>query len=115
MINSENCQATNRRRNSRIPVKPLVYLTKTTDTTGFLLNLSESGMAIQGMEILQQGWRIEFQFPLPKTKIEITGAADVMWCDSTGRAGLKFSSLCEFDRFHLNRWITDTQPALYST
>ncbi len=100
---------TNRRWGSRIDVEPLVYLTKTTDTPGFLLNLSENGMAVQGMEILQQGWRIEFQFLLPKTKIEISGAADVIWCDCTGRAGLKFASLCEFDRFQLRRWITETQ------
>jgi len=103
------CYTTIRRRGSRIEVKPLVYLTKTTDTPGFLLNLSESGMAIQAMEILQQGWRIEFEFPLPKTKVEISGAADVIWCDSTGRAGLKFATLCEFDRYHLRRWITETQ------
>ena len=99
----------NRRKNLRIPVKPLVYLTKTTDTPGFLLNLSEHGMAIQAMEVLQQGWRVDFQFALPKTKVEISGAADVVWCDSTGRAGLAFASLCEFDRFHLRRWITETQ------
>jgi hypothetical protein len=78
-------QTTNRRRDLRIPVTPLVYLTKTTDTPGFLLNLSKDGMAIQAMEILQQGWRIEFQFSLPKTKVEISGSADVMWSDSTGR------------------------------
>jgi hypothetical protein len=93
----------------RIEVKPLVYLTKTMDAPGFILNLSEDGMAIQAMEVLQQGWRIEFQFPLPKAKFEISGSADVIWCDSTGRAGLKFAGLCEFDRFHLHRWVTETQ------
>ena len=103
------CSKTNRRWGSRIDVEPLVYLTKTTDTPGFLLNLSDNGMAVQGMEILQQGWRIEFRFPLPKTKIEISGAADVIWCDSSGRAGLKFAGLCEFDRVQLHRWITETQ------
>ncbi len=108
-IRSGSCSTTNRRRGSRIEVKPLVYLTKTADTPGFLLNLSEDGMAIQAMEIFQQGRRIEFQFPLPKTKVEISGAADVMWCDSVGRAGLKVASIGEFDRFHLNRWITETQ------
>jgi c-di-GMP-binding flagellar brake protein YcgR len=102
-------QTTNRRRDLRTPVKPLVYLTKTTDNPGFLLNLSEKGMAIQAMDILQQGWRIEFQFSLPKTKVEISGSADVVWCDPTGRAGLKFASLSEFDRSHLHRWITETQ------
>jgi hypothetical protein len=79
------------------------------DAPGFILNLSEDGMAIQAMEVLQQGWRIEFQFPLPKAKFEISGSADVIWCDSTGRAGLKFAGLCEFDRFHLHRWVTETQ------
>ena len=104
-----SCRIANRRKNLRVPVKPLVYLTKTTDTPGFLLNLSENGMAIQGMEVMQQGWRVDFQFALPKTKVEISGAADVVWCDTTGRAGLEFASLCEFDRFHLRRWITETQ------
>ena len=103
------CCTTNRRRNSRIQVKPLVYLTKTADTLGFILNLSKDGMAIQAMEILQQGWRIEFQFPLPKMKAEISGTADVMWGDSAGRAGLKFINLCAVDRFHLHRWLSETQ------
>ena len=102
-------QTTNRRRGLRTPVKSLVYLTKTKDTPGFLLNLSKDGMAIQAMEILLQGWRIEFQFSLPKTKVEISGSADIVWCDSTGRAGLKLASLGEFDRFHLHRWVTETQ------
>ena len=103
------CHTIYRRQGARIEVKPLVYLTKAADTPGFILNLSEDGMAIQAMEILQQGWRIEFQFPLPKTKVEISGAADVIWCDSTGRAGLRFAGLCEIDRFHLRRWITESQ------
>ena len=103
------CCTTNRRQGSRIDVEPLVYLTKTTDTLGFLLNLSKDGMAIQAMEILPQGRRMVFQFPLPKSKVEISGAADVVWCDPTGRAGLKFASLSEFDRSHLHRWITETQ------
>jgi len=109
------CQTTNRRHSLRIPVKPLVYLTKETDTLGFILNLSEDGMAIQALEVLRQGRRMGFRFPLPKTKIEISGTADVIWGDSTGRAGLKFASLGEFDRFRLHRWIAETQPTLYST
>jgi hypothetical protein len=106
---------TNRRRDLRIHVKPLVYLTKPTYTPGFILNLSEGGMAVQAMEVLQQGRRMEFRFPLPKTQVEISGLADVMWSDSTGRAGLKFNSLCKVDRFRLHRWIAETQPILYST
>ena len=100
---------TNRRRSLRVPVRPLVYLTKPADPLGFILNLSQDGMAIQAMQVLQQGSRVEFQFPLPEANLEISGAAEVMWGDSAGRAGLKFASLCEFDRFHLRRWITETQ------
>jgi hypothetical protein len=103
------CHTTNRRRSSRVEVAPLVYLAETTDTQGFMLNLSAEGMAMQATEILQQGWRIEFQFPLPKAKVEISGSADVIWCDSTGRAGLKFANLCDYDRFLLHRWITESQ------
>jgi hypothetical protein len=103
------CQKTNRRRGSRIEVKPLVFLAKTMDIPGFVLNLSEEGMAIQAMDILQQGWRIEFQFRLPKTKVEISGSADIVWCDSTRRAGLQFANLCDYDRFHLHRWVIASQ------
>jgi hypothetical protein len=103
------CYATNRRRNSRIDIEPLVYLTKTADTPGFILNLSEGGMAIQAMEILQQGKRIEFRFLLPKATGEISGAADIIWCDCAGRAGLKFSGLDEFHCVQLRRWLTETQ------
>jgi hypothetical protein len=42
---------TNRRQGSRIEVEPLVYLTTTTYTPSFVLNLSKDGMAIQAMEV----------------------------------------------------------------
>lgn len=100
---------TNRRRGSRIEVEPLIYLTTTTYTPSFILNLSKDGMAVQAMEIWQQGRRVNFRFPLPKTELEISGTADVMWSDSAGRAGLKFSSLGQFDRFRLRRWMTEAE------
>jgi hypothetical protein len=103
------CYTTNRRRASRIDVEPLIYLTKGTNAPGFILNLSEDGIAIQAMEVLRQGERIQFQFLLPKAQAEISGIADIVWCDSTGRAGLKFSSLGAFDRSQLHRWVTGVQ------
>lgn len=100
---------TNRRQSSRIDVEPLVYLTTKTYTPSFILNLSRDGMAIQAMEVWQHGRRVKFRFPLPKTGLEISGTADVMWSDSTGRAGLRFSSLGQFDRFRLRRWMTEAE------
>ena len=72
-------------RRPRIEVNEVVYVTGPREPA-FILNLSEDGMAIQAMEILQPGQLLPFAFPLPDTKGEVRGAARIVWSDRSGQA-----------------------------
>lgn len=92
-------------RGVRVEVTPLVYVNFPADSV-FLLNLSERGMAVQAMEVLQPGRTCDFSFPLPEAdECEVAGNAKVVWADRSGRAGLEFTSISAFDRFKLQQWI----------
>jgi hypothetical protein len=100
--------AERRKRDARLEVDGLVYVKTPHDST-FVLNLSESGMAIQAMEVLEPGCAVPFSLPLPKTDSEVKGMARVAWTDRSGRAGLEFTHLDETYRFRLKQWVIKNQ------
>ena len=53
------------------------------------MNLSEGGMAIQTMLSLKLGQTLKFALPLDGIEAGVRGMAEVMWCDNSGRAGLR--------------------------
>jgi Tfp pilus assembly protein PilZ len=71
----------------------------------FILNLSEGGMAVQAMEVLPTGEALRLSFPLPDEGAELRGVARVVWSDRSGRAGLQFVDISEYDRFQLREWL----------
>jgi PilZ domain len=77
----------------------------------FILNLSERGMAIQAMEILEPGRTLHFAFPLPESGSRVEGVAKIVWADRSGRAGLEFTEIPEFDRFLLRQWVVRNRDA----
>jgi hypothetical protein len=85
-------------------VKPLVYVDWPSEPA-FLLNLSERGMAVQVTDVLRPGQSLPFAFPLPDTGAQVTGMARIVWTDRSGRAGLEFVDLPEYDRFRLRQWV----------
>jgi hypothetical protein len=95
-------------RGLRVEVKPVVYV-NWTEEPAFLLNLSESGMAVQAMEILHPGRSLPFTFSLPDTSNEVRGVARIVWVDRSGRAGLQFLDIPEYDLFRLRQWIGQNQ------
>jgi hypothetical protein len=95
-------------RGLRVEVKPVVYVSWT-EEQAFLLNVSESGMAVQAMEILHPGRSLSFAFSLPDTSNEVRGMARIVWVDRSGRAGLQFLDVPEYDRFRLRQWIVQNQ------
>lgn len=92
-------------RGVRVPVDPLVYV-NFPDESAFLLNLSERGMALQCMDVLEPGRPYSFSFPLPEIGAELRGLARIVWSDRSGRAGMEFVRLSEFDRLALTTWIS---------
>jgi len=75
----------------------------------FLLNLGPGGVAIQAMEILEPGCLFSLAFSLPDSDSEVLGLGKVVWSDRSGRAGLKFVGISDFDRTRLKRWLATQQ------
>lgn len=92
-------------RGVRVPVDPLVYV-NFPEESAFLLNLSERGMALQCMDVLEPGRPYPFSFPLPETDAELRGEARIVWSDHSGRAGMEFVRLSEYDRLALTMWLS---------
>ena len=77
---------------------------------GLVLNMGEGGMAIQTMVPLKVGQTLKFGVPLGKSKAEapgaeLTGTAEVAWCDRSGRAGLHFTDVSETEQLQLKSWL----------
>ena len=84
--------------------------------TAVVINISEGGLAVQCMDVLQPGDSFAVAFPLvdkrpsqPIPPSPVQGSAQVVWSHDSGRAGLKFVELSEFDRFRLRQWIREQQ------
>jgi hypothetical protein len=97
-------------RGARVDVKGLVYVSMLGESA-FMLNLSERGMAVQAMEVLQPGCSLPVVFAIPETECEVQGLARIVWSDRSGRAGLEFTTVCELDQFRLRQWVSkNTDP-----
>ncbi len=84
----------------RIEMSRLLYA-RISGGHGMVLNMGEGGMAIQTMVPLKVGQTLEFGLPLAEAGGEMTGTAEVAWCDSSGRAGLHFLDVSEGEQLQL--------------
>jgi hypothetical protein len=100
-------------RGERFAVAPLVYVNFPNESA-FILNLSDKGMAIQTMDILEPGRRYQFSFPLPDSDSEVQGDARIAWSDRSGRAGLEFVDLPPVDRLKLSQWTARMRDSKYA-
>lgn len=73
-------------------------------TGGFILDLSEEGMAMQSNVLLDPQRRVHLQMNLAESDCVQT-TAYVAWADALGRAGVRFSELPEEARVRLNHWL----------
>jgi hypothetical protein len=73
-------------------------------TGGFILDLSEEGMAMQTVAPVEAHRRVQLGMNLLAADyLETTGY--VAWADALGRAGVRFSELPEEARLRLDRWL----------
>ncbi len=73
-------------------------------TGGFILDLSEEGMAMQSDVLLDPHRRVQLQMNLGESDVVQT-TAYVAWADALGRAGVRFSELPAEARERLNHWL----------
>lgn|SRR5512142_2998455 len=85
------------RHSVRLEVDRLVYV-ELPDERAFMLNVSDRGMAIQAMNILQPGSNFDFSILVPEVKDRMRASGRIVWSDRSGRAGVQFT-----DTFDLSR------------
>ena len=73
-------------------------------TGGFILDLSEEGMAMQTAAPVEAHRRVQLRMNLPGADYLKT-TAYVAWADALGRAGVRFSELPEEARLRLDQWL----------
>jgi CheY-like chemotaxis protein len=103
-----NFMVRERRRYFRHPVKMLVKIVlehKSMNATS--TNLSESGIAVMLHEALPKGAVPRLQFTLPETNTHFDVAAEVVWADLKGRAGLRFHNFPNASQEHLEQWLDE--------
>lgn len=99
-------------RHYRHPLWTVAYVRIDHANGGIIRNLSDSGMAIQAVGRLhpEQVVHLRFELIRPRAKFEIVG--QVIWADSKGQAGLRFTDIAPRTRRLLKDWmLTDLLAA----
>jgi putative methionine-R-sulfoxide reductase with GAF domain len=82
---------------------------------GLMVDIGESGLAVQALARIKQGATTALLFELPDTATRIEATGTVAWVDGeTGRAGIHFESLAEASAASLKEWLgisAGAQPA----
>jgi CheY-like chemotaxis protein len=75
-----------------------------------ILDLSQSGMCIQTLEVLPLGATLQIDFQLPNAKelIHVTGT--VMWTRASGRTGISFTHVVPDEQKQLIDWLDSKMP-----
>jgi hypothetical protein len=75
-----------------------------------ILDLSQTGLCVQTVEILPQGATLEIEFQLPENRglIHVTGS--VMWTRASGRTGVKFVQVPAAEQKTLTLWLDSLLP-----
>ncbi len=75
-----------------------------------IMDLSQTGLCIQTLEILPLNATVELEFQLPESKEIIHLAGSVMWTRASGRTGIKFSRIAATDQKNLTAWLDSLLP-----
>ena len=96
-----------RRRNVRLPVhaKAAMEYVDVENGEATLVDLSESGTAIQSERKVPPSCKVYFKFELPEQASVVRLSAEVVWQDSAGRVGLRFVDLPQRSRRLLREWL----------
>jgi TonB family protein len=95
-----------RRQCARHQVKSLAYLDIGADNGGIVLNISESGLAVQAVSILPPEPVVDLRIQLPRSAKRLETKAKVAWTSGTKKeAGFEFIDLPEDVRFEIKEWL----------
>ncbi len=103
----------NPRHCARQRIETLVYADLGPDNGGFPINVSENGMAFQGIRPLEKDLVVPIKFKLPGIDNSVNAMAQVVWLNDSGKGGgLRFIDLSDDCRRVINNWLfLKAQPA----
>lgn len=99
--------ASDRRAHPRQPIRSLAYVHLGESNGGIVLNISESGIAVQAAEALdaaESPLALRIEIPRSRKRLEVTG--EIMWVgESRKEAGLRFVDLQEDALKRIHAWM----------
>lgn len=104
---------TESRARARFKVHSLAYVEFGDGNAGLILNISETGMAVQAVQMLTSNYLPRMQFRLPKTETLVEVSGKVIWqIRSKKEAGIAFASLSDEARNAIKGWIAAEESRL---
>jgi hypothetical protein len=96
----------NARRYPRQRIETLVYAGLGSDNGGFPINISEDGMAFQGVQPLEKNQTVHITFKLPGISESMAATAEIVWLNESQKGGgLQFIELREDSRRQIKTWL----------
>jgi hypothetical protein len=96
-----------RRRFPRQRVETLTYVGLGLENGGFPINVSEGGMAFQGIQPLEKDQLIHINFKLPGLSNSLESFAQIAWLNDHGKGGgLRFIDMPEDTQLLINEWLS---------
>lgn len=89
----------------RYRVPSLVYIKLDQGNGGIVRDMSAEGIGIQAVGHLRAGQSVLTRFDLLNPRTRIEAAAEVVWANESGQAGLRFGELSPRLRRSMNDWI----------
>lgn len=94
------------RAHPRVKVHSLAYIELGQENAGLILNISETGMAIQAVQNLSANYLPRMHFRLPHTEALIQTSGKVVWqIKSKKELGIEFDAISEQTRDVIRKWI----------
>lgn len=95
------------RRSPRQRIETLMYVDLGPENGGFPINVSEGGMAFQGIQPLEKDQLVHINFKLPGITNSVESAAQIAWLNDLGKGGgLRFIDLPDCTRRQINEWLS---------
>lgn len=89
----------------RYRVPSLVYVKLDQGNGGIVRDISAEGLGIQAVGHLRAGQSVLTRFDLLNPRTRIEAAAEVVWANESGQAGLRFAELSSRTRHNMNDWM----------
>jgi PilZ domain-containing protein len=75
-----------------------------------VVNVSQTGLCLQALEMMPQGATVEVGFTIPESDMTVQLSGTVIWAHASGRAGVQFSQLDPAEQRKLEQWHESVLP-----